>query len=169
MRSSRLEPFKRDNLEEGTGRGDPLRDLKDSAPAPIPERDAAGQVTRTPKVRCPQCGAKNEDVEMCRICGISLPGAVAIRNRGPGADSPGFKETIEVERAAWREHNDGTARGPIRSRRPPELPHLPPAAWADPASYVSGEWHASPEEDRAPEEQDRPGRKRRFGLFSLIA
>lgn len=122
-------------------------------------------------MRCPQCGAKNDDVQMCRICGLSLPGAAAIRNRGPGDGAPGFKETVELERAAWREHEDVTARGPGRSRRPPELPDLPPAAWSDPASYVTATWTAEAQEassEHEAPENGRPGRKHRFGLFSLL-
>jgi len=89
------------------------------------------------KVRCPQCGAKNDDVVMCRICGMSLPNAAQIRSRA-GEGGPAFKENVEHERAAWRDYTEGrTSMSVARSRRPEGLPSLPPSAWADPAAYVA--------------------------------
>jgi hypothetical protein len=89
------------------------------------------------KVRCPQCGAKNDDVEMCRICGMSLPNAAAIRNRA-GEGMMGFNESVEHERAAWRDYSEGRMSLEARSRRPVQLPTLPPVAWADPVGFVDG-------------------------------
>jgi hypothetical protein len=77
---------------------------------------------------------------MCRICGMSLPGAAALRNRAAEA-GPAFKEAVETERAAWRDYSEGKTTAAMRSRRPAELPELPPSAWNDPEGVVA----ASPE------------------------
>jgi hypothetical protein len=88
------------------------------------------------KVRCPQCGAKNDDIEMCRICGLSLPNAAEIRTKA-GAEGPAFKDAVESERAAWREYSEGRTNTGARSRRPDQLPAAPPDGW-DPDAKVEG-------------------------------
>lgn len=99
------------------------------------------------KIRCPQCGARNEDIEMCRICGLSLPNAAAIRSQA-GAGGPAFKESVEHERTAWRDYSEGRTLRGIRSRRPEQLPTLPPQAWDDPAAYVAAGGDIGPVRDR---------------------
>ena len=89
------------------------------------------------KVRCPQCGAKNDDIEMCRICGLSLPNAPEIRTRA-GADGPAFKETVESERAAWREYSEGRTNTGVKSRGPEQDSTPPPAAWDDGGASLEG-------------------------------
>lgn len=89
------------------------------------------------KVRCPQCGAKNDDVAMCRICGMSLPNAAEIRSR-VGADGPAFKENVESERAAWREYTEGRTNTGVKSRRPEQPPTPPPGGWDDPDAQLEG-------------------------------
>ena len=89
-------------------------------------------------IRCLQCGAKNDlTAQLCRICGLLTPQAEEIRRRGAGGDGVVFKETVEREREAWREYSAGRSSTAARSRRPAELPNLPPKAWGDPAAYVS--------------------------------
>ncbi len=89
-------------------------------------------------IRCLQCGAKNSPTaEMCRICGMSTPQAAEIRRRGVGGEGIVFKETVEREREAWRDYSAGRMSAQARSRRPAELPLLPPNAWDDPAGYVA--------------------------------
>jgi hypothetical protein len=66
---------------------------------------------RNAKVRCAQCGAKNPDELRCRICGAVLPGAGNIR-QGKADDAPSFEESVETERAAWREY-DTEIRPPV--------------------------------------------------------
>lgn len=68
-------------------------------------------VTVRAKVRCPHCGAKNGQVEMCRICGMLMPDAAAVRRRGTGDGTPSFDETVEREEAEWREYS-GQSLGP---------------------------------------------------------
>jgi hypothetical protein len=62
-----------------------------------------------PKVRCTQCGAKNTPAVACRICGARLPAVES------ATDAQSFEETIENERAAWREHEE-------RSKAPEAAP-----------------------------------------------
>jgi len=47
------------------------------------------------KIRCAQCGAKNDDVQQCRICGFVLPELV-----NPKALN--FEAIIDQELASWR-------------------------------------------------------------------
>ena len=67
---------------------------------------------------------------------MSTPQAAEIRRRGVGGDGVVFKETVEREREAWRDYSAGRMSAQSRSRRPAELPLLPPSAWGDPAGYV---------------------------------
>jgi hypothetical protein len=89
-------------------------------------------------VKCPQCGAKNTtEVPVCRICALSMPNAAAIRQRGAGGDGVVFAETVEREREAWRDYSAGRMSVESRSRRPADLPDLPPKAWSDPAAHFA--------------------------------
>jgi hypothetical protein len=47
------------------------------------------------KTRCAQCGAKNDDVQLCRICGLVLPMRI-----DPKALN--FEALIDQELASWR-------------------------------------------------------------------
>jgi len=95
-------------------------------------------------VRCLQCGAKNPlTAQMCRICGLSTPWAEELRKRGAGGDGVVFKETVEREREAWRQHSAGRSTAAARSRRPAELPNLPPSAWDNPEAYVATQANAN--------------------------
>jgi hypothetical protein len=89
------------------------------------------------KVRCPQCGAKNDDIEMCRICGLSLPNAAEIRTRA-GAEGPAFKESVESERAAWREYSEGRTNTGAKTRDPEQHSSPPPAGWDDADAPLEG-------------------------------
>ena len=68
---------------------------------------------------------------------MPLPNAAAIRQRGAGGDGVVFEETVERERAAWRDYSAGRMSVESRSRRPADLPDLPPKAWSDPAAHVA--------------------------------
>jgi hypothetical protein len=78
------------------------------------------------KVRCPQCGAKNNLATRCRICGGMLPGGLEHQQEvAAGTDT--FLDLVEVEREAWRDYEDGKTSAEARSRRPEELPKTPHA------------------------------------------
>jgi hypothetical protein len=52
------------------------------------------QVRTHQRLRCPQCGAKNDDVELCRICGLALPAA-------DDPHAPTFEDAVNDELASW--------------------------------------------------------------------
>jgi len=66
-----------------------------------------------------------------------MPNAAAIRHRGSGGDGVVFAETVEREREAWRDYSAGRMSVESRSRRPTDLPDLPPKAWGDPAAHFA--------------------------------
>ena len=105
---------------------------------PIPKGTMAKVREPKVKVRCPQCGAKNDDIEMCRICGLSLPNAAEIRTRA-GADGPAFKETVESERAAWREYSEGRTNTGVKSQGPEQHSTAPPTGWDDADAPLAGD------------------------------
>jgi hypothetical protein len=79
------------------------------------------------RVRCTVCGAKNDLIDLCRICGTMLPGADKRRREGTGGRA--FNDTVENERAAWDDYKSGRMSAAARSRRPASLPDAPPATW----------------------------------------
>jgi hypothetical protein len=68
---------------------------------------------------------------------MSMPNAAAIRQKGSGGDGVVFAETVEREREAWRDYSAGRMSVESRSRRPDDLPDLPPKAWGDPAAHFA--------------------------------
>jgi hypothetical protein len=75
------------------------------------------------KVRCPQCGAKNNLAVRCRLCGGMLPGGLDRQLEDAGGTET-FSEIVESERVAWRQYDQGELSSTARSRRPPELPRI---------------------------------------------